>query len=314
MDETARLAAVVGLALALDLAFGDPPNRWHPVAWIGSALGAGRRRLEHGGPGALLLRGALLTLGVAAVAGLVGWGIAALSTHAGALSVIVEGVALKSLMSLRDLLGAASAVGVALKEGKLESGRRLVGHHLVSRPTGRLDEHGVASAAIESVAENLTDAVVAPVLFYVALGLPGAAVYRVLNTADAMIGYRDGTLEWFGKVAARLDDVFNWLPSRLAGAALALAAAFAGGHARAAWSAMCAQHAVTSSPNAGWTMAAMAGALGVTLEKPGTYVLGDGPRPGPGDVARSVRIVRVAALGATVALVAADAAARIALR
>src|SRR5262249_45061093 len=153
------------------------------------------------------------------------------------LSVIVEGMALKSLLSLRDLLGAATAVGGALEGGRLEAGRRLVGHHLVSRPTRRLDEQGVASAAIESVAENLTDAVVAPVLFYVAFGLPGAAVYRAVNTADAMIGYRDGTLEWLGKVAARLDDVLNLIPARMAGAALVLAAPLAGGDARAAWSA-----------------------------------------------------------------------------
>src|SRR5262245_27347837 len=132
MGEVARLAATVGLALALDVAFGDPPNRWHPVAWMGAVLGAGRRRLERGGPCSLLLKGAMLTLVVAAAAGGVAWVISALAARAGELSVIVEGMALKSLLSLRDLLGAATAVGGALEGGRLEAGRRLVGHHLVS--------------------------------------------------------------------------------------------------------------------------------------------------------------------------------------
>ena len=310
MAEAAVLAATVALAVALDLAFGDPPNRWHPVAWIGAALGAGRRWLERGATASLLLRGALLTLLVAAASGCAGWAISAAASRAGWASVIVEGIALKSLMSLRDLIDAARAVGGALEEGRLEAGRRLVGHHLVSRPTGALDEHGVASATIESVAENLTDAVIAPLLFYLVFGLPGAAVYRAVNTADAMIGYREGALEWFGKVAARLDDLFNLLPARVAGTALVLATPVAGGDARSAWSTMRAQHGLPASPNAGWTMAAMAGALGVTLEKPGAYVLGAGPRAQPRDIARSVRLARLAALAAIGALVAVAAAAR----
>jgi adenosylcobinamide-phosphate synthase len=313
VGEAAGLVATVGLALALDLALGDPPNRWHPVAWIGSALGRGRRLLQRGGPPSLLLRGAALTLAVAALAGVAGWAVSAVAALAGPPAAIAEALALKSLISLRDLMAATSAVGDALAGGRLPAARQLVGHHLVSRPTDRLDEGGVASAAIESVAENLTDAVVAPILFYVLFGLAGAAVYRAVNTADAMIGYRDGALEWFGKTAARLDDALNLIPARIAGPAVALGAALAGGDARAAWSTMRAQHGVTSSPNAGWTMAAMAGALGVTLEKAGAYALGAGPRPGPGDVGRSVGIVRMAALVSLGFLIAAVTAARLAV-
>lgn len=137
------------------------------------------------------------------------------------------------------------------------------------------------------MAENLTDAVVAPVVFFLVLGAPGALAYRALNTADTMLGYRTGALEHFGKLAARLDDVANLLPARLA--ALAIVAA-AGAQARAAWLVMSQDHARTASPNAGWTMSAMSGALGVTLVRPETYRLGSGPPPDASDIPRSIHV------------------------
>jgi adenosylcobinamide-phosphate synthase len=164
----------------------------------------------------------------------------------------------------------------------------------VSRPTAQLTAGQVASGAIESVAENLTDALVAPAVFFVLLGLPGALAYRALNTADTMLGYREGRLEYFGKVAARLDDVANLLPARIAGLALVVAA---GWRMTAAWSTMLRDHASTASPNAGWTMSATAGALGVTLEKPGSYRLGQGRAPRAADIGPSIWLVgRAAAL------------------
>jgi adenosylcobinamide-phosphate synthase len=137
------------------------------------------------------------------------------------------------------------------------------------------------------VAENLTDALVAPVLFYLALGVPGALAYRALNTADTMLGYREGALEYFGKLAARLDDLANLVPARLSALAIVTAAR---SPTRAAWSVMARDHARTASPNAGWTMAAMAGALGVTLEKPTAYRLGHGRPPQPADIERSIHL------------------------
>jgi adenosylcobinamide-phosphate synthase len=162
----------------------------------------------------------------------------------------------------------------------------------VSRPTHALDAGQVASGAIESLAENLTDSFAAPLLFYVALGLPGALAYRALNTADTMLGYHDGPLEYFGKLAARLDDLTNLIPARLAAVAVVLAS---GKHARAAWSTMLNHHARTSSPNAGWTMSATAGALSVTLEKPHAYILGSGRTPCASDVARAIALTHRAA-------------------
>jgi adenosylcobinamide-phosphate synthase len=294
-------ALVVLVALTLDVAFGDPPNRLHPVAWIGRLLAAGRHWLCRGRPGALLLGGAAVTLAVMALAGGAGAAVAALASALGTVGVLLEALALKATLALRGLAGAAGEIAAALERGDLDSARARLGWHLVSRPTSALDAGQVASAAIESVAENLTDALVAPVVFFLLLGLPGALAYRALNTADTMFGYHEGALEYFGKVAARLDDVVNLVPARLA--ALGLVAT-AGARAPAAWSTMVRDHARTASPNAGWTMAAMAGALGVSLDKPSVYRLGDGRAPGPRDIRLAVALlVRATILTLLVSLV-----------
>jgi adenosylcobinamide-phosphate synthase len=244
----------------------------------------------------------VLVLSVTLVAALAGGAVARLSGALGWPGLLLEAAALKSTLALRDLARAARAVAAALAAGDLAAARARLGVHLVSRPTGALDAGQVASGAIESVAENLTDAFVAPLLFHLVFGLPGAAAYRALNTADAMLGYREGALEHFGKIAARLDDLANLLPAPLA--ALAIVAA-AGRRARAAWTGMARDRERTASPNAGWTMAAAAGALGVTLAKPGAYRLGEGRAPTAADVERGIRLVARAAVLALAALLGA---------
>ena len=299
-----RTAAILILAVAIDLALGDPPGRLHPVAWIGTALDRGRRALGAGAPARLLARGAALTLLCATAGAVVAAGVAASARRLDTAGIVVEAVALSLLLSLRGLARAAGSVAAPLARDDLAAARAAVGRHLVSRPTATLAAGPVASAAVESVAENLTDAFVAPLLFYVTFGLPGAAVHRVINTADAMLGYREGDLEWFGKAAARLDDVLNYVPARLAAVCLVVASALGGAAAVRAWRVMRRDAGLTASPNAGWTMAAMAGALGVRLEKAGAYRLGDGPWPGVRDIHRSVRLMLGAAGCCTVCLAA----------
>ncbi|PYO23750.1 MAG: cobalamin biosynthesis protein CobD [Candidatus Rokuibacteriota bacterium] len=301
----ADAAAALAVAVALDLLFGDPPNRLHPVAWMGGALGVGRRGLCRGGRARLLVGGAVLTLAVAGAAALGGEVITALAARLGMAAPLIEGAVLSLLLSLRGLVAAARGVAAALAGGDLDAARVALAQHLVSRPTATLARDEVASAVVESVAENLTDAFVAPLCFYLAFGLAGAAAYRAVNTADAMIGYRDGALEWFGKVAARLDDALNFVPARLAAAALVVGAAFAGENARAAVRVLWRDGARTASPNAGLTMAAVAGALGLTLAKRGAYRLGDGRAATEADVSRAVRVFAWAAaltLGALLVL------------
>ena len=280
------------------------------MAWIGRALEGGRAACASGGAARLLICGAVVTVGVAAIATAVAVALVAVASGLGWPGLLIEALALKSMLSLRGLARSALAVGDDLARADLTGARAALGRDLVSRPTAALDTGEVASAAVESVAENLTDAFLAPALFFLVFGLPGAVAYRVVNTADAMIGYREGELLHFGRVAARLDDVLNLVPARLAALALVLAAFLTGAEGRRAFATMRRDHGRTASPNAGWTMAAMAGALGVALTKPGAYRLGDGRVPAPHDIVRSVRVMAVAAALALPPLVAISLALR----
>lgn len=286
------------LAVGLDLLLGDPPNRWHPVAWIGRLIGFGRARAPSA-PQDLVLYGTFLILIVAGLAAG-----AALTAHAllgelpGVAALLAQAWLLKCSLSLQSLTNAVELVRGHLVADDLEGARRQVAWHLVSRPTVDLDRGAVGSAAVESLAENLTDGFVAPVGFFVAgtvLGGSGSGValawaYRAVNTADAMIGYHEAELEYLGRTTARIDDALNHVPTRLAAWALVGGAWLA----RESWAGAAAirrrDAARTASPNAGQTMAAMAGALGVTLEKAGHYRLGDGRPPDVEAIDRAMRI------------------------
>jgi adenosylcobinamide-phosphate synthase len=216
------------------------------------------------------------------------------------LHIIVAALLLKSTIAINGLFQAAGDIGRALQEKDLPRARRLASWHLVSRDTSTLNEELVVAAAVESVAENSTDSVVAPLVFFLLGGVPGAWAYRFFNTCDSVLGYRDPEHEYLGKFAACWDDLLNWLPARLTALLMVPAACLAGENAIAAWRTMWAQHGRTASPNAGWTMSAMAGALGVTLEKTGFYRLGGGATPLSAGVIR--RATRLA--GLTMALFA----------
>ena len=294
---------VVLLALAMDLALGDPPNRWHPVAWVGALLARGRTWLAGASPVGLLLGGAALVVGVATLTGAVAHVLPRLLAPWPPLAIAVEAWLLACAFSVRGLFSAVRRVRAALARGDLVEARGRLGSDLVSRPTGMLDEGLVGSAAVESLAENLTDSVVAPLLFYAVGGLGAAWGYRVINTADAMVGYRDGELEYLGKAAARLDDALNWVPARAAALLVVAGAMLAGASPRHAWWTLRRHGSRTASPNAGLTMAAMAGAIGVTLAKPGHYTLGAGPRPDAAAIDRATRVaVAAVALAATLVL------------
>ncbi|MCC6626590.1 MAG: cobalamin biosynthesis protein CobD [Chloroflexi bacterium] len=281
--------AVVTLALALALdRLGEPPNAIHPVAGIGALIGWLDRRAPANGSAAQLLYGVGLVAGVATLAALTGALAERWSSRWPLLRLAICAVLLKTTFAERALLDAAAAVGRPLAVGDLPAARTAL-RALVSRDRERLDANQIAAAAIESVAENLSDSLTAPLLAYALGGLPAAAVYRAVNTADAMIGYH-GRYEYLGKAAARLDDLLNLLPARLTAALIALAA----GERRAvAWSVARRDHRLTASPNAGWPMAAMAGALGVALEKVGHYRLNAGaPPPTADDLTRAIGLAQ----------------------
>ncbi|KAB8145658.1 cobalamin biosynthesis protein CobD [Chloroflexia bacterium SDU3-3] len=275
--------AALLLALALDSLLPELPNDVHPVVWMGRWMRLGER-LAPQRPELRLAWGAgWLALGGLIVAQLAG----RLPRH-----WAVRGALASTLLAYAALDRAAGQVQAALAQGDLPEARRLLGWHLVSRPTAELRADEVAGAAIESLAENFSDSVVAPALAYIAGGLPGLAVYRLSNTADAMWGYHTPRFEHLGKAAARWDDLLNLLPARLAAGLIALAA---GEHGGRAWRVALRDHRNTASPNAGWPMAAMAGALDTTVTKRGHYALGDGAAlPDAALLGRARRIVRLA--------------------
>lgn len=299
--------AILGVALAFDLFLGEYPPRLHPVVWMGRLTDALMDQSPKSGPKRQLLYGGLMVLAALALFAGPAWFLASYSQRAGGVFYVLAGaVLLKPAFSLRALWAAVDQVRLELVRGDLQEARRILGR-IVSRDVAALSPPLVAAAAIESAAENYTDSFVAPLLYFLLLGPAGAIAYRVVNTMDAMVGYH-GRYEYLGKAAARLDDVLNYVPARLAALLLAVSAGPGGGSPLGALRGMWREHGKTESPNAGWTISAMAGALGVKLVKPGAYQLGAGNRePQDSDVRRSLLILAAAAALALLLLVLAEA-------
>ncbi|HEY4218451.1 MAG TPA: adenosylcobinamide-phosphate synthase CbiB [Gemmatimonadaceae bacterium] len=289
-------------ALATDFIAGEPPVAVHPTVWMGRWISRRRAERRSTGRAASLFEGACAVGGGILVTAALSAAAQRLLEHApSSIRGLADGVALKPALSLRPLLDAASEVERALERGRLVEARRLLAWHLVSRDTTSLTRSEVAGAAIESVAENLSDSLVGPLLAFRVGGLTAAYVYRFINTADAMLGYHTDELEWFGKVAARTDDLANLAPSRITAALICGAAVAGNGSPRNAATVVLRDARLTASPNAGWPMSAMAGALGVRLTKRGHYVLNAaGAAPGFEDIARCRYITLTAAAIAAV--------------
>jgi adenosylcobinamide-phosphate synthase len=286
-------AWIVG-AIALDIALGDPAWMPHPVRVIGRLINLGDRRLHQGIPGPDLVLGGILALVTVAVSGLATWLLIAsahsLSWFAGAIAATTVA---STTLALRGLDEAALQVENDLRSCH-ENEARVALRSLVGRDPAKLDRIGMIRAAIESVAENTSDGFVAPLLFLVLAGPVGAISYKAINTLDSMIGYRDARYNYFGRIAARLDDCANLLPSRLTALCIAAAATIVTrrGHASLRiWRADSAKH---HSPNAGHPEAAMAGALGVELGGDAYYsgVLERGPRFGLSELPTEAHTLR----------------------
>jgi adenosylcobinamide-phosphate synthase len=297
---------IPALALLLDEWLGDPPNRWHPVAWLGSAIATVEKWLRRENPRQAFWSGVGVWVGGVALLGALMRGISALlSQGPRPLAILSEAALLKLTLSRRGLRQAALEIEKALQEGDIASARKQLAWHLVSRDTRELDAGQVAGATIESVAENNSDGILAPLVYYALGGVTFAWLYRFANTLDSMWGYHNERYEWLGKAAARLDDLLNWLPARLTAVFLILAAAWRGEDSRRALAILRRDARSTASPNAGFPMSAMAGALGVELEKVGHYRLGRGLRsPIAEDIPRAVALMQGAVLlgGAIIAI------------
>ena len=299
--------AAPALALLVDRWLGEPAAAWHPVVWMGKALQAAGERAPREPVAQDLKRFwlfALVWCALAAIVLIVSWVVQhVLLLGSSVLAAALLAFALKPMLAWRMLRDEVMAVEVALGQS-LPAGRTRLAR-LVSRDVQALSADEVRESAIESLAENLNDSVIAPLFWFALLGLPGAALYRFANTADAMWGYpgmRGGRYwQWAGKWAARADDVLSWMPARITALLLLLVAGGSGLPLRA----LVRQARKTPSPNSGWPMAAMALVLQVRLAKPGVYVLhAAGRTPGPLDTRRAARLAGLVVLAA-VPLVAA---------
>jgi adenosylcobinamide-phosphate synthase len=280
--------------MLLDAVLGEPPEAVHPIVLMGFVISAFEKRaLRLKNPRSRRLAGIVLALSVPSLV--------FVSTRK-ILSVVprkpgwVMGTALLcTTLSMRGLGEAAEEVERGLGEGRLDRSRRQVGR-LVGRDTDELSESEVCRAAVESVAENTSDGVVAPMLYGVLFGAPGALAYKAVNTLDSMVGYRQPPYEDLGWASARLDDLANLAPSRLT---MLCTAAISGRPLRTLLSAL-RYGPLTASPNAGMAEAAFAGALGVKLGGANMYggvlregpILGEGRLPTPEDIRRAVRLMR----------------------
>ena len=265
---------ILFIAVVTDLLFGDPPNKLHPTAWIGSSIMWMKHMTPKSNTGRFIY-GAIIAITIPSI-----WAILSyLVGHVAVLlndiaNILVTALILKTTFSIRMLHKTAFRIKTLLENNNLEQ-VRLEMSALVSRNTTNMNDKQAIAATIESVSENVTDSFVAPILAFALFGLPGAVAYRAINTLDSMIGYR-GEYEYLGKVSAKLDDLVNFLPARFAAFMLWISSIILPGlNYKSAWHIMIRDHAKTPSPNAGWTMSIVAGALGVTLAKEGEYSLGD---------------------------------------
>jgi adenosylcobinamide-phosphate synthase len=301
---------LLAAGLAIDALFGDMPALFaripHPIVLAGRGLAFFDRKLnrEIRSEQSRRTRGIITVIVLVGGAAALGWVIEQLCRGSLA-GIAIEILLIAVLVAQRSLFDHVAAVARALADGGLLAGREAV-RHIVGRDPAGLDAHGVARAAIESLAENFSDGVVAPVFWYLVLGLPGLFAYKMANTLDSMIGHRTPHYLAFGWAAARLDDLANFVPARISGVLIAAAAFFArDGRPSRALLIMLRDGRKHRSLNAGWPEGAMAGALGLALAGPRRYVegvvedpwVGEGTaRAAPADIARALMIYRNACL------------------
>ena len=272
---------IIGLAILLDFKFGDPKNKYHPTAWIGTLIAklTPMAKNEHpmiekfGGicvvtitSGLVIVLLFVLNIGITLIT---------IDYVSLIVSVIVGGLLLKTTIAIHGMEKHAKSVLESLDEENLDMARNHLSM-IVKRNTKNLDKNHVLSGVLESISENTVDGITGPLFYYALFGLPGAFVYRVINTADSMIGYKTDIFKNIGWFAATCDSILNYIPSRLTGLVMIISAAILHNNWKESYKIMIRDGKKTESPNAGYPMAALAGALETKFEKINHYKLGDG--------------------------------------
>jgi adenosylcobinamide-phosphate synthase len=287
-------ALILLIALLIDAIFGEAPDRAHPTVWMGKVISFLKPRIRNANPANEKIYGVLLALFVMAlfavpaclilfwVRQFLGW----------LPYIIVAAILLKMTFAVKCMSKYTLPIADAIEKGDVDEAKSLL-HYIVRRDPATLNERHVISAAVESIAESTTDGVTSPIFFFALLGVPGAFAYRVINTLDSMVGYRDEAHLNIGWFSASLDTAANYVPTRLTALLMAVSAMLVGENWRSSWRIINRDRKNMSSVNAGWTIAAMAGALETQLEKPGSYKLGDGDALSPSHIRRALRMMNV---------------------
>ena len=272
---------IVGFALLLDFLMGDPKTKYHPTAWIGKLIAVLVPFSRNNSPKKELLGGILIVFAVVAIVSTLlvalDFGISLLTIDIISLvvSIVVGSILLKTTIAIRGMQKHALSVVDALEKDDLDSARNHLSM-IVKRNTKHLDKNHISSAVLESVSENTVDGITGPLFYYAIFGLPGAFVYRAINTIDSMVGYKTSLFRNIGWFGANCDTILNYIPSRLTGLVMILSALILGYNWKESFYIMRRDGKKLESPNAGFPIAALAGALGTKLEKINYYAVGDG--------------------------------------
>ncbi len=282
------------IALLIDAVFGEVPDKIHPTVWMGRVIAFLKSRIRNPNPRREKAGGVLLAIFVMALFAVPAFGlIFVVRLFLGWIAYIVlAAIVLKMTFAVKCMSKYTSPIKCALEAGDLDKAKGFL-HYIVRRDPATLDERHVISAAVESIAESTTDGVTSPIIYFALFGVPGAVAYRVINTLDSMVGYRDVANLNIGWFSAKLDTLANYVPARLTAALMVLSATILGENWRGSWQIISRDRHNMPSVNAGWTIAAMAGALGTQLEKPNYYALGDDHGLSPGHISRALRMMNM---------------------
>ena len=273
--------AIIGFAILIDLIFGDPKNRYHPTAWIGTFIAKLTTITKNQNSTFEKIGGIIMIITISSVVVLLlsglNFGISLISVDyiSLILTVVISALLLKTTIAIRGMEKHAISVLDSLESNDLDLARNYLSM-IVKRNTTKLDKNHVLSGVLESISENTVDGITGPMFYYAFFGLFGAFVYRIINTADSMVGYKNDIFKNLGWFTAKCDTILNYIPSRLTGLMMVISAAILKNNWRNSYKVMIRDGKKTESPNAGYPMAALAGALETKFEKINYYKLGDG--------------------------------------
>lgn len=290
---------IFALAFLIDVVFGEIPDRLHPTVWMGRVISFLKPKMKNVNPKVEKFYGVLLCVGMIALfavpAGVVLWAVQQIPVWGELIYIILGTVMLKATFALKCMRHFTYPIEKALKEKNIDKSREWL-RFIVRRNPNELDERHIISAAVESIAEGTTDGVTSPFFFFALFGVPGAIAFRAINTLDSMVGYKDPVHKNIGWFSAKMDTITNYIPTRITAVFMVASAGLLRANWRNSWRILKRDKNKTASPNAGWTISAMAGALNTQLEKEDHYALGDGAKILPEDITKAWRIMCVTAI------------------